>query len=146
MRNLIASFLLFSLFTVFAVAGGEKKAAPKIEGTWSATGGSSEGKKVPDDLIAKAMFVGVFKDGKYKVSVMGKDLETGTYKVDVSKKPATIDLTAADGKDEGKTQLGIFIIEGDKLTIAVGKADSKDRPKSFEGGDGVEVMLMTRNK
>ena len=40
----------------------------------------------------------------------------------------------------------MFIIDGDTLTVAMGKAGSKNRPKNFEGGEGVDVVTLKRNK
>jgi uncharacterized protein (TIGR03067 family) len=145
MKKLFACVAVFSLSALIAAAGGTEKTA-KLEGTWSATGGVMEGKKVPEEVITKLNLTVAIKDGKYNVSVMGKEIENGTYKIDAKAKPSTIDLKVVKGKDEGKTQLGIFLLEGDKLTVAIAAADSKERPKSFEGAEGVEVTMLKRNK
>jgi uncharacterized protein (TIGR03067 family) len=76
-----------------------------------------------------------------------KEVENGTYKLDAAKKPAAIDLIIGKGgKDEGKTQLGIYKLEGDVLTVAIAEANSKTRPSSFEGVKGVEVTTLKRAK
>jgi uncharacterized protein (TIGR03067 family) len=145
MKKLFACVVCFSLSALIAIAGGTEKTA-KLEGSWTATGGVMEGKKLPEEVVTKLNLTVVIKDGKYNVSVMGKEIENGSYKIDAKAKPATIDLKIAKGKDEGKTQLGIFLLEGDKLTVAIASADSKERPKSFEGAEGVEVTMLKRNK
>jgi uncharacterized protein (TIGR03067 family) len=78
------------------------------------------------------------------VVVNGKEVENGTYKADPLKKPPTLDLTIAKGKDEGKTQLGIFKLEKDVFTVAIGAAGGKERPKNFDGGPDIEVTVMKR--
>lgn len=146
MRMLIACLACFSLASLIAVAGDAGKTGAKVEGTWLATSGVSKGEKIPEDVVAKLMVTVVFKDGKYTVTVLGKEVEAGGYKVDASKKPATIDLAITSGNDKGKTQLGIYTIDGDKLKMAIAYADSKDRPKSFEPGKDVEITELKRSK
>ena len=76
---------------------------------------------------------------------MGKEVEKGTYKINAKKNPATIDMSVMEGKDKGKSQIGIFKIEADQLTMAV-VIGSKDRPKSFDPAADVEVRILKRNK
>ena len=76
-----------------------------------------------------------------------KEIESGTFKIDASKKPATIDLLIGKGsKDAGKTQLGLFKLDGGQLTLVIAGVDVKERPKSFDGEKGVEVTVFKRNK
>ena len=144
MKKVLANVVCFGLVALAGVAAGGEKSA-KIEGTWIATAGVSDGKKIPDEVVAKIMLTVTVKNGKYSVAVEGKEVESGTYKADASKKPATLDLTIVKGKDEGKTQLGIFKLDGDNLTVAVGNA-GKDRPKDFDGGADIEVTVLKRKK
>lgn len=149
MQKLVASIVCFAVAAVCATAlsttaGGEK--AGKLEGTWIATAATSNGKKATEEDLKKVMLTVTFKTGKYSVTVIGKEVEAGTYKTDKSKKPAAIDLTIAEGKEKGKTQLGIYKIEGDVLTIAMTPADSKERPKTFEAADKGEVTVLKRVK
>jgi uncharacterized protein (TIGR03067 family) len=90
--------------------------------------------------------VNIKADGKYSVTVMGKEVEAGTYKVDTTKKPAHLDLTVTEGKDKGQTQLGLLKLEGETMTVAFTKGGSKERPKSFESTEGVEVTILKRGK
>jgi uncharacterized protein (TIGR03067 family) len=145
MQKLIGIITCSCLCAVIATAGGAKD-SPKIEGAWTATGGNSDGKKVPEDILTKINLTVNFKAGKYDVNVMGKEVESGSYKIDAAKKPVQIDMTIAEGKDKGKVQLGIMKLEKDALTIALGKADSKERPKDFDGGENIEVTILKRNK
>lgn len=145
MKKFAISVACFGLCCLIAVAGGAKDGG-KIEGKWNATGGSSDGKKIPQEIIDKIMLVVTFKDGKYSVTVGDKQVESGTYKIDASKKPAAIDMLIAEGKDKDKKQLAIYKIEADKLTVAIGAAGSDKRPKDFEGADGVEITYLKRSK
>ena len=146
MKKLLASIICFSLSALIVVAGGDAKTTPKVEGSWTAISAISKGKKLPDEVITKVMLVVTFKEGKYGVTIMGKEIEAGTYKVDAKKKPAEIDMTITEGQDKGKMQLAIFKIEADTATFAIGKAGSTDRPKNFEGGEDIEITVLKRNK
>jgi uncharacterized protein (TIGR03067 family) len=149
MQKLLASVVYLAAAAALATAGGEKSG--KIEGQWKAVSATSRGTKVPQEQIDKAMVMLVFKDGKYTVTIGGKELDAGTYKTDTTKKPHTIDLIAGKGK---KTDIGIYKIEGDTLTLAMGVASAKDkealpkpeRPTAFDGKGNVELTTFKRAK
>ncbi len=42
---------------------------------------------------------------------------TGTFKIDPTAKPKTMDSTATNGDNAGKTMLGIYELDGDTLKI-----------------------------
>src|SRR5579862_5760085 len=114
MKRLASILPCFTLMCLLAAAnGGEKKGT--VEGSWTATAAIVKGKKLPKDVIDNIMLVVTFKDGKYSVKIGGKDEEAGTYKIDAKKTPATIDMLIAEGKEKGKTQLGIYKVDEDKL-------------------------------
>jgi uncharacterized protein (TIGR03067 family) len=146
MKKLFAGVVVFSLSALLAVAQGEKKAAPKIEGTWTQTGGILEGKKLPGEIFDELKTVLTFKDGKYSQVDNGNPSEAGTYKVDATKTPATIDFVVEEGREKGKLQLAIFKIEGETITLALAQHGSNDRPKNFDGENTEGVMVLKRNK
>jgi uncharacterized protein (TIGR03067 family) len=143
MKRLSASIACVAFVAVVMTAvGGEKTL--KVEGTWQVTAGISGGKKVPEDAVKKMQVA--IKAGKYSVTRDTEEIEAGTYKVDESKKPAHLDLTITKGEGEGKTQLGILKLEGDNMSVAFGEPGKEFRPKDFEGGPGIEVVLLKRKK
>ena len=151
MKTLFACVTILTGATIITAGGAGK--APKLDGAWTATAAIIDGNKLPEDEVAKTKLVVTFKDGKYSASMFNKDagkekeIEAGTFKIDASKKPATIDLTIGKGsKDAGKTQLGLFKLDGDQLTLVIAGVDVKERPKSFDGEKGVEVTVLKRNK
>ena len=151
MKKILSCIICLAVASAFTTAGGDK--TPKLDGAWTATAAIIDGNKLPEDEVAKTKLVVTFKDGKYTASMFNKDagkekeIESGTYKIDASKKPATIDLLIGKGsKDAGKTQLGLFKLDGDQLTLVIGGVDAKERPKSFDGEKGVEVTVLKRNK
>jgi uncharacterized protein (TIGR03067 family) len=146
MNKLVAVVIVYILLTLAMATGGDKTGVANINGKWTAIGQIVDGKKIPGDLIEKEMNVLVFKDGKYTEMVMGKNIESGTYKIDAARTPATIDFTILEGTAKGKTQLGLIKLDGDVLTLALAQHGSTDRPKNFEGTDGTFVTTLKRDK
>jgi uncharacterized protein (TIGR03067 family) len=69
----------------------------------------------------------------------------GTFMVDVSKTPATIDMKPTTGRYKDKVLLGIAKIDGDNLVIAFAEP-GKDRPTAFESKEGTGVVLAVHRK
>jgi uncharacterized protein (TIGR03067 family) len=85
-----------------------------------------------------------FDEKTYNNTINDEVVEEGTFKLDPEKSPKAIDFDIKTGQDKDKKQLGIYKIDGDKLTIVFAKAGSTDRPKSLEPEadtqDGVAVL------
>ncbi len=144
-KKLFGSIVFLSLCAVVATAQGDKGGL-KVAGTWNVTGVIDGGKKVPDEIFTKVKIAITFKDGKYSASTDGKEEEAGTYTINAKTKPAQIDLLPTTGKDKGKAQLGLIKIDGEVMTFAATKNGDKDRPKNFEGGDNITVIVLKRGK
>lgn len=70
----------------------------------------------------------------YPLRLCGKCGIVLSLRVDPKKNPKTIDNAHETGQDKGKTQYGIYKLEGDKWIVCMtppGAADT-DRPKSFD--------------
>jgi uncharacterized protein (TIGR03067 family) len=87
-----------------------QKAVAALQGTWvlSTADGQS---MMPGGELAL-----VIKDNTYSQTANGEVNERGTFKVDATKKPMTLDLTITEGGDAGKIQLGLIDIKGDTMT------------------------------
>jgi uncharacterized protein (TIGR03067 family) len=143
MKKLIACVVvILSLPFLVTVSGAEKRALD-INGTWKGIVILANGKQAK---FPEGYYVLVFKDGKYSETVMGKETEAGTYKMDAAKNPPTIDFAVTVGTNRGKTQLGILNFNGDVLTIALSKHGSTDRPKNLKGADESAVTILRRSK
>jgi uncharacterized protein (TIGR03067 family) len=120
-----------------------KKELDSLQGAWQCVSFEEKGKALPEEQIKdlKLTFKG------YKASHAGKDgkTEQATIKIDPFKKPKMIDLMVLTGPDKGKTVQGIYMIEGDTLTICGGQV-GRERPTEFKGGAEVNLMVFKRDK
>jgi uncharacterized protein (TIGR03067 family) len=119
--------------------GGDKDTGA-FRGTWRAVAGEVSGKKVPDEVVKTLQATFTFTGNRYTIEVQGKLYERGSFKIDARKAPKTIDLSCEEGKDKGKTQLGIYRIEGDTLTFAL-TVNSKERPSDFVSTETNNVQI-----
>ena len=124
-KKLIGIVVAVLALSAGIVAQNAKKAGASLEGTWAL--GSLNGKSLeggPSLLLT-------FEGGKYHQTLDNTVNERGTYKIDTSKKPMTIDLNIVEGDDAGKVQLGVFEVTGDKLRANLGLPGATERPKDF---------------
>lgn len=142
---LVNSAMLLVSIGFLTVDDAKKDDAEALKGKWVAVSIKQSGFAVPDEA-AKAF---TFRfDGKEYVNSAPGQSEEGGYKIDSSKNPKTIDFDIKTGNDKGKKQVGIYKLDGDKLTIVASMAGEADRPKSIEPGanDPVLVVVLEREK
>ena len=120
-RLLVPIFLL--LFTAIAARADVLK---DLNGTWEISEAQIGGEKAPDDFLK---FTLTITDGKYSVKA-GEEMETGTFTIDDTKKPMTLDVNAENGPNKGKKMPAIFELSGDTLKACY-KLDYSGRPKEF---------------
>jgi uncharacterized protein (TIGR03067 family) len=113
------------------LAQGSKSAAA-LQGTWVVT--SLNGQAVPEGSPQLTL---TFSGDKYHQTLAGQVNERGTFKVDASKKPMTIDLAITEGDDAGKTQLGIVEVTGDTMRCNLDAPGAGQRPADFTVKSGV---------
>jgi uncharacterized protein (TIGR03067 family) len=132
-----AALLLASIG--FFPADDKKDDAEAIKGKWVAVSIKQGGFSIPDDAVKSFKFDFDGKD--YKNTGQGQS-EEGGYKIDSSKSPKTIDFDIKTGNDKGKKQLGIYKLDGGKLTIVASPAGDEERPKKFEPEEGSQVLVI----
>lgn len=120
--------------------------AEVLKGNWSAISLTQGGKSAPEDLITK--FKTKFDGKNYVNTADGQVVEEGGYTIDTTKTPRAIDFDIRKGEGQGKKQLAIFQIEGDKLTLVVADPGSPDRPTSIkvEKTDPFILVVLKRAK
>jgi uncharacterized protein (TIGR03067 family) len=124
---------MLTLATVgfFLVAADDPKAEQaKLQGTWLVVAAERNGKKSPAEELKQVKPTLTIKGDKLSTSFQnnGKEVtdDTGSFKIDPSTKPKSIDLTGFPVP--GKTFKGIYELDGDMLKICIGETD---RPKEF---------------
>ncbi len=130
--DVMRHFLSIGFMALLAVCGvTAQDTVPKelvpIQGTWVITSANDQ------DVAGQGMDVALVVVGdKYTQTTNGAVDERGTLKLDMSKKPATLDLTIVEGDDAGKLQLGIVEITGNTMRGKLSAPGSTTRPSNFE--------------
>jgi len=117
-----------------------KKEVKALEGTWDGKSRLVDGKEEPPPPGGAQL---ILEGTKYTIKVEGKVKETGTWTVDPSKTPRTIDLKE-NGTNEKTPGPCIYEVKGDELKVAVPQPGG-ERPKDFSG-KGTEVYTFKRAK
>jgi uncharacterized protein (TIGR03067 family) len=97
--------------------------------------GSSDGQPLPDEM--RKLMKRVCKGDETTSLMAGQIYFKAKLTIDPSKKPKTIDFQMTEGVTKGKTQLGIYELEGDTFKSCFA-APSAERPTDFttKPGDG----------
>jgi uncharacterized protein (TIGR03067 family) len=144
-RRFVPLAIAVAVATAPLVAAQAPPAKPKglmasIQGVWQMTQVNGQ------DVAAAGQDVTItIKDSTYMQSVNGQVIERGTFTLDDTKKPATIDLTIVEGDDAGKTQLGVIEIEGSAMRGKLADPGAV-RPVDFNIAEGSFVFVMTKKQ
>jgi uncharacterized protein (TIGR03067 family) len=125
------------------VTGADDKKDPTA-GKWVIESVTRDG-KADDDLKGG---IRVHDGAKYTVTPKAgakTPAVEGTFTIDATKSPVTIDMKPAAGRYKDKTLLGIAKVDGDTLTVAFAEP-GKDRPTSFESKAGGGVVVAVHKK
>jgi uncharacterized protein (TIGR03067 family) len=134
---------------VCLLAGADEDAVQKekkrLEGEWSMVSGEIDRQPLPAEYVKGAKRVA--RDGETTVMIGGRLFMKARYTIDPGKKPKTIDYTMTDGPTKGKTQLGIYELDGDTVKFCFA-APGKERPQDFttKEGSGRTLSVWKRDK
>jgi uncharacterized protein (TIGR03067 family) len=122
-----------------------KKELARFEGTWKWVSVEMEKMKLEADALEHPRLK--LMGDKFTVTEENNATFGGTFKVDPSKKPKTIDVTITDGPEKGKTYLGIYELEGDTYKVCT-DPEGKSRPREFsvKPGSGHVLEVLKREK
>jgi uncharacterized protein (TIGR03067 family) len=121
-----------------------KREQEKLAGVWRVTGMQVNGTILPARQVPDLKLT--FKDGKFTVRLGKEKPQEGTYKIDPSKKPKTIDIiNGKTDKEKDKDQVGIYELIGNSLRICACPVGS-ERPTDFTTNDkpGYTVLILKR--
>ena len=141
-----ACWLAAGLVGTPALAQSTAEVQQQLQGAWNARKAERDGKNARDVVGNRLTFFGRTFEIRTKA---GKTLFAGTYDLDTSARPASIDFTHKQGKLKGKAWKGIYAFEGGTLTICDNAVNlAKARPKAFEtkAGSGFVCIDFQRAK
>jgi uncharacterized protein (TIGR03067 family) len=115
----------------------------KLQGTWKQIAYERDGIVEPLDeqgweprvTFSGDTFVVTLADGSIPIK--------GTYKLDPTRKPKTIDWSDAIGEDAGKTLLAIYTLEGDCFAFCAAYP-GQERPTEFSTRPGQVLRISQR--
>lgn len=142
MRPLLMSLAIILCFIspILGAAGGAKD-QQFLQGTWIVVSMHEGGEGAPEELL-KTLIVVIAKD-RLTIKDKNKDKTVTelSFKMDPAARPKSVDFTFLDGRDKGKTELGIYAFEGDKVRFCVG-GPGKSRPADFASPKGSDIGLI----
>jgi RNA polymerase sigma factor (sigma-70 family) len=121
----------------------------RLQGTWEFVSAAQGDKTIRKEDLGKegARWKTITFTGDkvlaVNVNTGGKEVEfPGRFKLGVSRKPKTIDLTALDGESKGGTTLGLYELDGDVLKLCF--FTQPPRPRGLDSKDEVlQKYLLT---
>jgi len=122
-----------------------KQDLAKLQGEWTMVSGSADGQPMPDDMLKQMKRV--CKGDETTTTMGGQLFIKAKITLDPSKTPKTIDYVMLDGFTKGKTQLGIYEVDGDTFKSCFA-APGAERPTDFTSkpGDRRTLSVWKRQK
>jgi uncharacterized protein (TIGR03067 family) len=118
-----------------------------LQGRWVAVAAEQRGRPQPEVIHDGVELVIAGDEARYTQGseTMKGYTKKGTVKLDPTKEPHWIDVTRSEGRNRFGVMNGIYHLDGDRLTIALGDLDDS-RPTTFKTGPatGDVVVLSLR--
>ncbi len=115
-----------------------KKDLAALQGEWTMVSGSADGQPMPPEMLKQMKRV--CKGYETTTTMNGQIYLKAKITIDPTKKPKTIDYQMLEGPTKGKTQLGIYEVEGDTFKACF-VSPGAERPAEFSGKPGEGRML-----
>ena len=122
-----------------------QKDKAQLQGEWAMVSGERDGQAFTADFMKG--FKRSAKGAETTVTVQGQIFLKATFTLDPGKSPKTIDYSVTGGTHAGKTQLGIYQLDGDTVKFCFTPPDAA-RPTSFstQPNDGRTLSTWKRAK
>jgi uncharacterized protein (TIGR03067 family) len=126
--------LVPAVVLLMAADDAEDKDHKALQGTWKITtfdlnGSAATAEDLKDDKM-------IVKNDSITLSASGRETMRGTFKLNATKKPKTIDVKL----DSDDRALGIYELNGDPLKFSFRLARD-ERPKDFTETDVVRIIV-----
>jgi uncharacterized protein (TIGR03067 family) len=124
-----------------------KKDAELLQGTFNFAKVEIDGVKQPRKMKGEPFQTITFKGDKFEVKRGDTVLQAGTFKLDATKNPRTIDITINEGDAKGTVQLGIYEVVGDAFNLCF-DPQGKKRPTEFKSpaDSGITLAALQRER
>jgi uncharacterized protein (TIGR03067 family) len=129
--------------TVFAQENSRARAEiDRLQGTWNVVALEIDGAPLRDEVYRELQVV--VKGNAFTTVAMGS-VYSGTVTVDPTTSPKRIELHFTQGPEQGRTNLAIYTLDGDRWMLCVGFT-GRDRPLTFttEAGSGRALETLRR--
>jgi uncharacterized protein (TIGR03067 family) len=132
--GLVALIVVLSLGADAPADKDARNSLESLQGTWQLVSAESDGEKAPDERVKQIQvtITGNRHTVRFGDRVIAHDV---SFEIDPTKTPKQVTDTINEGPDAGKQILGIYELEGDKLTSCVAKV-GQDRPTEFSAKSG----------
>lgn len=122
-----------------------RKEIAQLQGEWSMVSGSANGQPMPAEMLKQMKRI--CKGDETTTTMAGQLFMKAKISIDPSKDPKTIDYRMTDGPTKGKTQLGIYEVDGGTFKSCFASPGA-ERPTDFSSkpGDGRTVSIWKREK
>jgi uncharacterized protein (TIGR03067 family) len=147
---LILSLILQATRVCAANDETSKSDLDKLSGTWLTVSLVNDGKTLLDEKTPakEGHATKLAYDGRqWMIKVGDKTIAAGTIDVDATKTPKQIDVLDKSGKENDKTRLGIYELDGDIYMYCVAPAGNP-RPTEFtsKAGSGNSLIVSNRER
>ena len=113
----------------------------RLSGTWILTYGMADGQPVPEEVRKQTRLITDRNKFTLSTGAQTGTSEEGSFTIDPTKTPKTVDSVQGSGPDKGKTFLGIYEIIDDNHKRACWAPAGKPRPTDFASTPGSGHIL-----
>jgi uncharacterized protein (TIGR03067 family) len=138
----LAAFNLLGICLLAAatVCAGPPANLKEFDGTWIPATAEMAGQSMPESVL-KAITLKL-DDGRYEVTVLGEQPDTGTFVLNPAAGPKAIKINGTKGPNTGKTFLAIYELKRDTLRVCYDLSGEKT-PAEFKTSAGTKLYLVT---
>ena len=106
-----------------------------LQGEWQVVGIERPGSPGNPDELVRVRYV--FNGECFRIMDGERKVWEGEFRLEPTQEPKAIDFTGMADPNKGEKSFGIYRVEGDALTICLGK----ERPTEFSGKEAILIAL-----